>query len=337
MPVCAQDAQLSQVYAMPILLNPAFTGSLDFTCRKEPLSRIRAALLQRSQYNGQYQTTAAAIDYIDGQSKWGLGFTVLSDKIRTSNLNQVEAGPAVSYRGRLSQRWNIVQGVQVTYNQRQLEYQSGLFPDQYTDQFYLGKYNSTADPLASNWNTVTYLSVNYGMMLYDEHLFAGLALDHLNEPNMSVSSGDEPLHIKISLQAGYKVYLRPQKGFSRVQSNYFITPLLHYKTQATNSQLDLGASSQLGPFLVGSWYRGMPLSGVPGEKGRVQNDALVIMAGVMSQSELGLLRLGFSYDLPLQQYRSRIGQTLEFTISYQPTSESCFRRRRYMAVPCPKL
>ena len=76
----AQDPQFSQIYASPLYLNPAFVGNLEYDCRRLSASRYKVMMNYRAQYNADFNTLYATIDYRDKGGKLGLGGIVLRDK-----------------------------------------------------------------------------------------------------------------------------------------------------------------------------------------------------------------------------------------------------------------
>src|SRR5688500_1992518 len=103
----AQNPQFSQFYAIPLFLNPAFTG-LTY--------EHRFAADVRDQWPGvatTYRTLAASYDYNLTSLSSGIGLTVLKDNAGTPALNTTVAMLSYAYHFNISRNSEIRAGAQI--------------------------------------------------------------------------------------------------------------------------------------------------------------------------------------------------------------------------------
>src|SRR5688572_3013971 len=85
----AQDIHLTQLYAMPMYLNPAFAGSnvcgrFSFNYRD-----------QWSAFDKGYVTKMAGFDHTLGRSPWGIGALIVQDEAGLGGLRTTLIQPAI--------------------------------------------------------------------------------------------------------------------------------------------------------------------------------------------------------------------------------------------------
>ena len=330
--VQAQDPQFSQIYASPLYLNPAFTGNLEYDCRRLPVSRYKVMTSYRSQYNSDFNTFYTTIDYREKSGRLGLGGIVLHDKSGSTPLTSTMVGFLGSYKVPIINDWQVHMGLQASFNYRSANYYKFTYPDQFTPT---GLTASTNEPIA-NGAEATFIDFATGILLFNDKMYVGGAAHHLNQPNQSLSSATERLPLKVSLHGGYRIILKKGRGFGKAKGpEKSITPTIHYKNQGNSNQLDVGTFFNYEPIILGAWYRGIPF--LPTPDGNLNHEAAVLLAGVKVPTDYGLVRVGFSYDFPLRTQVNSLGRTFELTLSYQMINEKCRKRIIYKRIPCPGL
>lgn len=328
----AQDPQFTQIYASPLYLNPAFTGNLEYDCRRLTASRYKVMMNYRSQYNADFNTLYTTIDYREKSGKLGLGAIILRDKSGSVPLTSTMLGVLGSYKVPIINDWQVHMGLQASFNYRNVNYQNFTFPDQFTPT---GLTSSTNEPLA-NGAEATFVDFASGILLFNDKMYIGGAGHHLNQPNQSLYSAKERLPLKVSVHGGYKIVLKKGRGFGRARGpEKSITPTLHFKNQGNANQADIGTFFNYEPIILGVWYRGIPF--LPAPDKQLNQEAAALMAGVKVPTDYGLIRLGFSYDFPLKTQVNSLGRTFELTLSYQMINEKCRKRIIYKRIPCPGL
>lgn len=331
----AQDPQLSQYYAAPLYLNPAFTGNLDYDCRKLPASRVRFVSNYRSQYAGSLQTYMTSLDIRSKNGNWGYGMLVYQDRqdlssISSAPLQTYQASGLVSYKVTVLNDWKFHSGLQLGYLARTLNWDGFIFPNQL-------EASGVVRPSSENFSSTTKggFDASAGVLIYNSDFYMGIATHHLNQVNMSLTEETSRWPTKIDVHTGYRIPLKKQRGFARRGSDKSITPVIHYKRQLNTQQLDIGTYFNYEPAVLGLWYRGVPFS--KGPDGRLQQDALVVLAGLRAPTDYGLFKVGLSYDFPTSRGSTTFGRTFELSLAYQFIDERCRKRIAYKQIPCPGL
>lgn len=327
----AQDPQLSQYYAAPLFLNPAFTGNLDYDCRRLPESRFRFTGNYRNQYAGNFVTTMTSVDYLNKKGNWGFGVLAYQDVIGTTPLKQVQIAGLASYKLNISNDWRLHSGLQAGYGNRNTSLDNFTFPDQFSER---GLSAPTNEPLGQGGN-VGYPDVSAGLLVFNESFYMGSAVHHLNQPNQSLVGATEKMPMKFSIHTGYRFGFTKTRGFRRKASDKSVTPTIHYKKQGVTQQLDIGSYFTYEPVILGAWFRGLPVMKAP--DGTRQRDAVVLLLGVRQPTDFGLFKLGVSYDFPISHAGLNSGRTFEISIGYQIINERCRKRVTYLSIPCPGI
>jgi type IX secretion system PorP/SprF family membrane protein len=334
--VSAQDPQLSQYYASPLYLNPAFTGNLDYDCRKLPASRARFIGNYRNQAAAAYQTLMFSADFRSKNGSWGYGGLIYRD---IQDITSTSSAPyqammlagLVSYKIGIVNDWKLHSGVQVGYNQRTLNFDGLLFPDQIEPQ---GPVRPTSETFAGA-QSAGVVDAAAGVLVYNSNIYMGVAAHHLNQPNISLVGGVDRLPVKIDVHTGYRIPFKKVRGFARRGADHSLTPVVHYKRQLNTQQLDIGTYLNYEPLVFGAWYRGVPFAKAP-DNG-VQQDAVVLLAGMRAPTDYGLFKIGLSYDFPVSTGSQNFGRTFELSLAYQFIDERCRKRVSYKAIPCPGI
>lgn len=325
----AQDPQLSQFYAAPLYLNPAFAGSA---------LAPRATLNYRNQWpalNANYVTTIASVDTYLDKINSGVGLMVMNDA-QFSNLRTLDVGLQYAYQARLSEQVHLRAGIQASYVSRSVNYYDLVFG-------YLGNTPATInpityDPVANAGPKINYLDFSGGLLTYSDQFWAGVSVHHLNRPDQSFSANPERLPMRISLQGGFKIPLMGWElgnglggDMGRERS---LSPAILYKKQGKFDQLDLGLYMTYDPLTLGIWYRGIPIKQY--DRGLNNHDALVFLVGYRQDN----FSIGYSYDATISTLSMASGGAHELSISY--TLEALFDpkpypRKRKRELACPKF
>lgn len=314
----AQDPQFSQWYAAAQYLNPALTGNTH---------QDRIALNYRLQWPGVqpgYETYMAAYDHRFSTAPVGMGAMVLRDKAGSSGLTSTTLGMSYSYDARINYKRAIRGGVLLGYTMR------GVNPDGYlfADQVIRDNAPQTIEPnLVPRTN---YLDLAGGLMYYSESFWAGVSVNHLNKPNMSLMvDGQAPLERRMSVHAGYRFPIDGQRTVAKSETR--MTLATHYKMQGKWDQLDLGAYADHHQFTAGLWYRGLPI--VKAYKpGYGNNEAVVLMIGYQTENQL---RFVYSYDITISKLTMRSAGAHEISLIYEWPKQ--VKKRKHKIVPCPKF
>ncbi|MFT4031344.1 MAG: type IX secretion system membrane protein PorP/SprF [Siphonobacter sp.] len=324
----AQDPQLSQFYAAPLYLNPAFAGSA---------LAPRATVNYRNQWpalNANYVTSLASFDtYIDKINS-GVGLMVMNDA-QFSNLRTFDVGLQYAYQLKISEEFRVRAGIQSSFVNRSVNYYNMVFNYEQSGSTVSPVYD---DPIVDAGSRINYLDFSGGLLAYSERFWGGLSVHHMNQPNQSFSSYTERLPMKISIQGGFKIPLMGWEfgnGYGKdMDRERSISPAILYKRQGNFDQLDVGAYLTLDPVTIGAWYRGIPIKQYT--SGLNNHDALVILVGYRQDN----FSIGYSYDATISTLGMATGGAHELSITY--TFDQFFDpkpnyRKRKRELACPKF
>ena len=315
----AQNPQFSQFYAIPLFLNPAFTG-LTF--------EHRFAADARTQWPGvatTYKTVAASYDYNLTSLSSGIGLMVMKDVAGTPSINSSLAMLSYAYHFNIGRNAEIRMGAQAGAGNKSIDASKLTFNDQL-------HYNAgtTADPYFINFNNqVTYLDINTGAMLNSLIYWFGISAQHINKPSTSFSlDGDNKQPVNISLHGGYR-YILSKKRDRLLE---YFSPCFNYKHELNFDQLDLGIYYVKVPLTFGLWYRGLPLKRYAPGYGNA--DAAVFLLGVDIASYN--TRIGFTYDLTISRLTvSRSLGAFELSVIYEYARRN--KKPKRILISCPKF
>jgi type IX secretion system PorP/SprF family membrane protein len=331
----AQDPQLSQYYSAQLYLNPAFTGNLDYDCRKLPVSRARFISNYRSQYAGAYQTLMLSADFRNKTGNWGYGMLIYQDRQDLSSassapLQTFQASALVSYKVNVLGDWKFHSGLQMGYLARSLNWDNFIFPNQLESQ-------GVVRPSTENFSSTSVggIDASAGVLVYNSDFYLGGAVHHLNQVNMSLTGDIARWPMKVDVHTGYRFPFKRSRGFARRGVDKSVTPVIHYKRQLNTQQLDIGTYVNYEPVVLGAWYRGIPFAKSPDRS--LQQDAVVLLAGLRAPTDYGLFKVGLSYDFPVSQGATSFGRTFEISLAYQFIDERCRKRISYKHIPCPGI
>ncbi|MBS1646237.1 MAG: PorP/SprF family type IX secretion system membrane protein [Bacteroidetes bacterium] len=310
----AQNPQFTQYYALPLLLNPAFTGQTY---------EHRFTADVRSQWPGvatTYKSVAASYDYNMASANSGIGLVFLQDIAGTPSISSSLALLSYAYNFKINKTTEIRAGLQMGYGYKSIDMSKLVF----NDQLY---YNSaTLDPYVLNMNThVSYFDLNAGAMINSATYWFGFTAQHINTPNTSFSvDGDNKQPVDISLHGGYRFVL--EKKGNKLKK--FFSPTFNYKHERNFNQLDIGAYYFMAPINLGLWYRGIPFTNKPG------SDAISLLVGV--DLDKYDMRIGFSYDVTVSKLlvANSLG-AFELSFIYEYAKRS--KKVRKVLISCPKF
>ncbi len=305
----AQDPQLSQFYAAPLLISPAFAGinstsKVNFNYRN-----------QWPNLEANYQFTSFSADLSLGRFNSGVGIIATTDK-QFANLKTTSLGLQYAYHIDLSPDQTLSLGMQGTYVNRGLDMNNLITGDQISNLLTSGSLGASNDPLLNNMNTQrAYVDLTVGGLLNTRNYWVGVAAHHINQPNKSlISSSDEILATKFSVQLGTKIILQENfyeaDSYQERNNEKSISPVIHYKQQGDFQQLDMGAYLTWSPMVFGLWYRGIPIA--QSKMGNPNRESMVALIGYKQDN----FSIGYSYDLTLSQLGPAAGGAHEISMAY---------------------
>ncbi|MDW7690968.1 type IX secretion system membrane protein PorP/SprF [Flammeovirgaceae bacterium SG7u.111] len=303
----AQDPNLTQFYAAPLYMNPAFTGAV---------SNYRLATTYRRHLMsipGGFQTNLVSFDKNLEDINSGIGVMFMNDRLSTQGLSSNHINLSYAYEVGLNQNTFFRAGLSGGYVLRSVGYGDLLFGDQ------IDNGGDSQETFASAQTGM--VDISAGFLIYSEKYWAGLSLFHLNQPKKITEAGEMSLPLRFNLHAGLKI---PIDKFDPDRS--YLSPAVHYQSQGSFDQLDAGVNFYYKPIMLGAWYRGMPTSSSE-VQGLGQQDSINFLAGIQQ----GPLWIGYSYDMRVFSSRS-FGPSHEISIILEPKSEKSNGKSR---VRCP--
>ncbi|HHZ64259.1 MAG TPA: type IX secretion system membrane protein PorP/SprF [Flavobacteriales bacterium] len=315
-----QDPQFSQFYAAPIYLNPAFTGNT---------TQVRAAAIYRKQWpriTKAFNSFGFFYDMNIQKIKSGIGFVVLTDKSGASALKFTNIGLSYAYKTGISRKVSISAGARASYTIRGINKSELRFYDQYVRD----DPNSTIEDLPTN--QITYFDLAAGMIVFSRSFWVGLSFDHLTQPYQSFIKIATVLPIKYSFHGGYKI---PFEKTIKGDVTKSLTIAMNYKGQQDWDQLDLGLYLDYQGFLLGLWYRGIPVLKAY-QAGYSNNDAIIFLVGYKLADYISI---GYSFDLTISKLSMASGGSHEISLIYewaQPKYKRDNMKKDFM-MPCMKF
>jgi type IX secretion system PorP/SprF family membrane protein len=286
-----QDMQFSQFYASPLYLNPAFTGSTEWT---------RIGLNYRNQWPGldhSFHTMSAYFDHFIEHKKSGIGVMVNGTRDTFAQLQNMEVGLLYSYRLQLGKERYLHMGLQTGFVNRSVNVENIILGTQLDIDrgIVIGDGLSWIDDESQR----SHIDINTGLYYYDEKFWLGAAAHHLTRPYISYMEVDlNRLPIRYSLHGGIRFKLYSGSIFDRINNlsqERTLSVAFNYKRQGLFDQLDFGTEFYLEPVVFGIWYRGLPT------KNSLPNNEAII--GLLGFSFPNDLEMGYSYDFTV----SRLG------------------------------
>ncbi len=308
----AQDPVLSQFYAAPLQLNPAFAGITN-----SPKINLNYRNQWSSIFNA-YTTYAASYDQYLQNVNSGIGFAVLMDRAGDGIYNTGNFNIVYSYKLPINQNTYIKGGIQAGLYQVSLDWDKLVFIDQLdpiSGQTQLSEENRP-DQLSKS-----YFDVSTGLLVYNRLFYGGISIFHLNSPNESILNINEGLlnglPMRLSLHGGMQIYLSKD---NKTKNKPFISPNILYTKQDKFQQLNIGAYAGMSSVFAGAWFRhsfGNP-------------DAVIFSLG-FSKS---LFKIGYSYDYTISRLNSESNGSHELSVLINFEKEN---RRKHSYNDCFNL
>jgi type IX secretion system PorP/SprF family membrane protein len=237
---------------------------------------------------------------------------------RTTNVNLL-----YSYKLQLNKNWMFSPGLSFGYGI------NGLDRSKLTMGDGLEYNNQSLDPDLNRLGNQQYFDFSAGFIVYSSVYWVGLAVNHLNEPNMSILNDVTRLPMKVTVHGGARI---PLTGGLRTSSRVsYLTPSFIYQSQGGITQFNFGLNYHIDPVFIGIWYRGKPWE--ESVIGSVNHDALVLQLGMY----LDKLTVGYSYDFNISPIATASGGAHEISLMYEFSSKPISRgvKKRNRLIPCP--
>lgn len=330
LPAYAQDPQLTQFYAAPLHLNPAFAGAFQGDTRGVLNSRLQWPALPKA-----FFTNMVSIDQNIEKFSSGIGLLASIDKSGTGNLTSKEIGFLYSYNIQFAKKWVARAGLHYALVRRHIDFYRLTF----VDQLNLDNDFNPTEELYDNRLNATYFDFGSGLVLHNDVYYFGVAAHHLNSPNHALLDGSEAVvPMRFTVHGGAKMPLGGNTAYKNIKRTY-VSPAFLYKAQDKFDQLDVGVYWEHDPLIFGIWYRGIPI--IKSYKHYFNHDAFALLFGFVRDN----LTFGYSYDFTISNLNliSTAGSheiSLSYIIDYG-FNDNLKRRKRVTRqqkiIPCPKF
>ncbi len=243
----AQDAQFSQFYNSPLTLNPSLTGAFS--------GDMRLLMNYRDQWSSipvPYKTFAFSFDMglmkkKEGTGFLGLGLSFLSDMAGSSEMGLNQVNLSVAYHVRLSDYSTFAAGIIGGFTQSSIDFSKLQWSSQYDGCNYnpnLPSYetgcsqNKSYPDFGSGVEWTFTRGEIYATANNQLSVNAGLAVFHVNQPNISFYSTEkDPLPVKIVFHGTSQIGLN--------NSKYSVEPSFIYIQQGASRDIIAGASLRI--------------------------------------------------------------------------------------------
>ena len=295
----AQDAQLSQYQAAPILFNPANTGMLKFT-------DMRVAALYRSQWSSlatSINTFGVSFDMSAGDRFGFGGAFVNTDAANVINTTSFMASGAYQITDPNQTKYILSTGIQIGILYKRIN-TNGLIFDAQFDGFIFDRELPSRESFDRTSRFMIDANVGFSYKSTDRtkkiNPFADLAVFHLTMPNESfIGDQESRLPMRWVANVGARI---------EVNRSFLIDPSVIYMRQREANQF---LATAIGYYEIeGTAYQAI------GGLGYRTSDAVIIHAGIRHNSNI----FRISYDIntsELSDYSQNRG-ALEFSVIYRP-------------------
>ncbi|MFP4448112.1 MAG: PorP/SprF family type IX secretion system membrane protein [Bacteroidales bacterium] len=306
-----QDPHFTQFYASPLYLSPSFAGSTKGK---------RISLNYRDQWPSlpkSFVTYAVSYDHFIHSINSGVGVQVLREQAGAGKLSTTNLGLMYAYHIQLDHDWRILPGIGFYYTQQQLQYHRLVFGNELIDE---NPTNTEPKPQEFIWD----VDASASAILLSERYWLGLTVDHLLRPNNSLTGEEVYIPVKYSVFGGSRIPIGKKYHRKSFES---IFPAFHFKTQGNYSQLSMGIYWNKQPFMVGLWYRGIPVL-----KPYPTSDAISFLLGYSVDN----FSIGYSYDMTISELAGQSSGAHEISLVFS-FGEYLTPQEKWHIDPCPGL
>jgi type IX secretion system PorP/SprF family membrane protein len=312
----SQDPQFSQFYSNYLYLSPSFAG-LSVNNRIAFNYRVQWPEIAHG-----YNTYSVSFDKYIEKFRSGLGVLVMQDQAGTGKLRSLTIGLQYSFDIKMTEKWHFRPGLHVMYTERAVNFEDLLWNDQIS-----ASGNSATSAEVVPMDNIGDIDCSVSGLTYSDRFWFGVGVDHLLKPTQSFyyydgadgNTGHVP--IKYTFFGGTK-FITSEKLLRPIPTTIQLAFL--YRQQEQFRQLDLGVYWYRHPFVLGFWYRGIPLY-----KEAFNRDAFTMLTGLKMKN----LSVGYSYDFTMSKLITQTGGSHEISLSYSFRMKPIKHKPKMM--PCP--
>lgn len=277
----AQDYRLSQFFANPMHLNPAFTSI-------EGKNACNANYRRNNISNVDFTTSIASME-LSMSPQNSLGFLIVNDN-QGGLIRENSFLVNYNYRMRISPSKFFNLALQTGFRQRSIHTNELIFEDQISPRS--GVTSTTAENIGNG--NKAYLDFAAGFSYISKKYYFGYSTFHLTTPNVSVLNNEDPLSRRHSIQAGMKFRFNE---FNEKVGGY--SPNIIYHIQGASSSLLFGNYVRYRVVNFGMWYD--------------WNDRIIGTIGF----NIDEYQIGYSYDTGLKNLTQISSHEISFRYTFE--------------------
>lgn len=304
----AQDPIFTQYFMAPQSLNPGYTGFMETT---------HIGVLHRTQWPDsqlKINTDYAFVNAWADEMNSGIGVSFLSQRESFTNYRLSQVNASYAYKVQLENDWYFIPGIEAGYGSKTYGFQNLVLEDQLN----IGNGSvdpRSIDPLVAN-DRVNFFDISAGMVVHNENAYLGVALKHLNKPNISFSTiGNLPLKMLMSINAGYEFMVSDYNDFLPNKTKMLFTS--SYMQQGEYNRFDIGTGLIFTRFFVGAIAASNPAR-------NSSNGHLITSVNAFGGLQYEHFKFGYSYDINVSGI-GRTGGVHEFSLTYHfDLAAKCF-------------
>ena len=312
----AQDIHFSQFYMSPLNLNPAMTGVMNCNTRVVVNYRNQWSQVLRGDAYNTYSVSYDQKIAVGRSDYFGIGGSFWGDRAGELNFGTTQGRISFSYAKKMggyrkSARY-LVFGADAGISQRRIDLSGARWPSQHDGN---GGFDPTLPGGSGEIMDTDFLHADLtgGLLFFNvldeaNNFYIGLAMHHMNQPNVSFLGNEENLTSRATIHAG---------GQFEINRDFSILPGVIYMTQGQHKEINAGVSGRFNlgsrsdgqSWQLGAWYR-------IGNKvdGGIHSDAFILS----TRFDYGNYGIGFSYDVTVSKL-SQAGTAngaFEFSLNY---------------------
>ena len=269
-PLKAQDVAFLHPYVMPLLLNPAYTGS-------EQNMRVGATYQHQFLSAEPGMACAIAADYYFNEAKSGVGISAVTDVQGGAMLAHSAVGASYAYNLQLAQQAYVRVGLQALADIFSTSAQRFTFPDNIN---FDGSTIAGGSPYASEQRVGFDMALG-GLLSY-RNAFAGVAVHHLlGKPGGEVAGQSIDAPAALTLHGGVNICL----SSAYAKNLCYLAPVAMATFQSNYSLVSAGANVFYRIFSVVAYYQ------------KVLNGASIFIVGAAYSSDKFMLSYHFGYGI----------------------------------------
>lgn len=220
----AQDYKFSQVFSNPLLINPAYAGSLG---------RSRVSASYRNQWEGNNVIFGATYDQYIPKLSGGVGLQYISERYLNGYIKEKMINGMYAYNISIGENMHIRPACNIGLGINKID---------------MSQFMDPLDPLSVDGEKY-YFNAGAGLLFAWKNLVSGMSLDHINKPHTDTYSEYRLLpkltaHINYLIDLKAHFSLTPGIVFQHQKKTYYFLPSLMAKIWyikvgiASSSQID---------------------------------------------------------------------------------------------------